>query len=161
MRCERLDLHISVNPISLLSIATGLPPSVCFEREFVKVLQSESPPEISQTSNDSPTAICPFGNTISCTSEDIGSALCFSDGFSSPSHSSNVSDLYATIIFNSSPHFHSTLVTVTSTLNDSSTAVSLKSNDASAALLSDANYVTIESNAITWIIILLIFKSYV
>lgn len=30
MRCERLDLHISVNPISLLSFPTGLTPSVCF-----------------------------------------------------------------------------------------------------------------------------------
>src|SRR5918999_5601657 len=107
-------------------------------RLFVKVLQSENQSEIStQTSNDSPTAICPLGNTISCPSEDIGSALCSSSGLSSPSHSSNVSDLYATVIFNSSPHFPSTPVTVTSTLNGSSTAVSLESIDANAVLLID------------------------
>ncbi len=99
--------------------------SGCFEGELVKVLQSENPLDTSQTSNDSPYAICSFGNTISCPSEDIGSAICSSDGLSSPSHSSYVSDLSATIIFNSSPQFPSTPVTVTSTLNDSSTAMSL------------------------------------
>jgi hypothetical protein len=37
--------------------------SGCFEGELVKVLQSENPPELSmQTSNDSPTPICPFEN---------------------------------------------------------------------------------------------------
>src|ERR687897_3280502 len=98
----------------------------CFEGELVKVWQSENPPDTSmQTSNDSPTAICPLGNSNSCPSEDIGSTLCFSNGLSSPSHSSNVSDLYATIIFNSSPQFPSTPVTVTSTLNDSCTGVLL------------------------------------
>ena len=91
--------------------------SVCFEGELVKVLQSENPLEIStQTSNDSPTAICPLGNSNSYPSEDIGSALCSSSGRSSPSHSFNVSNLFATIIFNSSPQFPSTPVTVTSTL---------------------------------------------
>jgi hypothetical protein len=97
------------------------------EGELVKVVQSENPPETStQTSYDSPVAICPFENTISCSSEDIGSALYGSSiGLSSPSHSSNVSDLYATIIFNSSLQFPSTPVTVTRTLNDSCTGVSL------------------------------------
>jgi hypothetical protein len=53
--------------------------SGCFEGELVKVLQSENPHETStQTSNDSPTAICPFVNSNSCHSEDIGSALCYS-----------------------------------------------------------------------------------
>ena len=119
--------------------------SGCFEGELVKVLQSENPPEIStQTSNDSPTAICPFGNTISCPSDDIGSAFCSSSGLSSPSHSSNVSDLYATIIFNTSPQFPSTPVTVISTLNDSSTEVSLESIDANAVLFTDANDITVE-----------------
>jgi hypothetical protein len=38
--------------------------SGCFEGEFVKVLQSENPCETStQTSKDSPTSICPFGNS--------------------------------------------------------------------------------------------------
>src|SRR5918994_6030506 len=97
-----------------------------FEGELVKVLQSENQSEIStQTSNDSPTAICPLGNSNSCPSEDIASALCSSSGLSSTSHSSNVSDLYATIIFNSSPQFPSPPVTVTSTLNESCTGVSL------------------------------------
>ena len=60
--------------------------SGCFAGEFVNVLQSENPLKRStQTSNDSPTAICPFGNTISYPSEDIGSALCSSSGLSSPS----------------------------------------------------------------------------
>ena len=91
--------------------------SGCFEGELVKVLQSENPPELSmQTSNDWPTAICPFGNT--CPSEDIGCALYCSSGLSSPSQSSNVSDLYATIIFTSSPQFPSTPVSVTS-MNES------------------------------------------
>src|SRR5829696_1478589 len=100
--------------------------SGCFEEEFVKVLQSENPLETStQTSNDSPTAICPLGNTISCPSEDIGSAICSSDGLSSPSHSSNVSDLSAIVISTSSPQFPSTPLTVTSTLNESCTGVSL------------------------------------
>jgi hypothetical protein len=72
----------------------------CFEGELVKVLESENTLETStQKSNHSPTAICPFGNTISCHSEDIGCALCSSSGLSSPSHSSNVSDLYDTVIF--------------------------------------------------------------
>jgi hypothetical protein len=69
--------------------------SGCFEGELVKVLQSENPPKIStQTSNDSPTAIYPFGNTISCPLENIGSAVCSSSGLSSPSHCSYVSDEY-------------------------------------------------------------------
>ncbi len=129
--------------------------SGCFEGELVKVLQSENPLETStQISNDSPTAICPFRNTISCPSENIGSALCSSSGLSSPSHISNVSDLYATIIFNSSPHFPSTPSTVTSTLNGSSTAVSLESIDANAVLPTDANNITTERNTIAWIIFL-------
>ena len=99
--------------------------SGCFEGKLVKVLQSENPPDTSmQTSNDSPTAICPLENSNSCPSEDIGSALCSSSGLSSPSHRSNVSDFYATIIL-SSPQFPSTPVTVTSTLNGSSIAVPL------------------------------------
>jgi hypothetical protein len=85
-------------------------PSGSFAGEFVKVLQSENPPEIStQTSKDSPTAICPLGNSNSYPSEDIESALCSSSGPSSPSHSSNVSDLSATVIFTSSPQFPSHL----------------------------------------------------
>ena len=88
--------------------------------------------------------ICPFGNTISCPSDDTGFALCSSSGLSSPSHSSNVSDLYATIIFSSSPQFPSTPATVTSTLNDSSTEVSLESIDANAVLFTDANDITAE-----------------
>ena len=80
--------------------------SGCFDGEFVKVLQSENPPETSiQTSNDSPIAICPSGNSNSCPSEDIGSALYSSDGLSFPSHSANVSDLNGTIIFNSFHNF--------------------------------------------------------
>ena len=46
--------------------------SGCFEGELINVLQSETS---TQTSNDSPTPICSFENTISCPSEDIGSAL--------------------------------------------------------------------------------------
>ena len=50
----------------------------CFEYEFVKVLRSDNLfGTLTQTSKDSPNAICPFGNTISCPSEDIGSALCY------------------------------------------------------------------------------------
>jgi hypothetical protein len=51
--------------------------------------------------------------------EDIGSALCSSSGLSSPSHGSNVSDFYATVIFTSCPQFLLTPATVTSTSNDS------------------------------------------
>jgi hypothetical protein len=68
--------------------------SWCREGEFANILQSEnSPVPLTQTSRDSPTTICPFENSNSCPSEDIGSALCSSNGISSPSHSSNISDL--------------------------------------------------------------------
>jgi hypothetical protein len=88
-----------------------------FEGESVNVLQSENPPETSQTSKDSPTAICPFGNSSWCPGDVIGPALCSSNGLSFPSHRSNVSDLKATIIFICAPEFPSTPATVTSSLN--------------------------------------------
>jgi hypothetical protein len=75
--------------------------SGCFEMEFIKSFSltlQHKPQRIS------PTAICPFGNSNSCHSETIGSPLCSSDGLSSPSHRSNVPDLYATVIF-TSPQF--------------------------------------------------------
>jgi hypothetical protein len=65
-------------------------------------------------------------------------SLC-SSGLSSPSHNSNVSDLYTTIIFNSSPQFLSTPAIVTSTPNGSASPLSAvlisESNNADVVLL--------------------------
>jgi hypothetical protein len=120
----------------------------CFEGELVKVLQSEKPPVIStQTSNDSPTAICPFGNTISCPSEDIGAALYSSSDLSSPSHSSKYQTcmllLFLIILCNS---FN--ILQLQEWLYSTIRFVSAY----------DCNNVTAERNSITKFIFLLIFK---
>ena len=114
--------------------------SGCFQGGFVKVLQSEFPPGAStQTSKDSPTAIRPFENSKWYSWDDIGSALWSSSVLSSPSHRSNISDLYASVIFTSSPQFPLKPAIVTRTLNDSSTAALLSSIDDDAVLIIDGN----------------------
>ena len=66
--------------------------------------------------------------------------------------------IFNIIIFNSSPQFPSTPVTVTSTLNDSCPsppAMPLSSNDANTLIIDrDANIDTVKRNAITRVIFL-------
>jgi hypothetical protein len=58
--------------------------SGCFEYEFVKVLRSDNLfGTLTQTSKDSPNAICPFGNPSKYPSDAIGSALYSPSGLSS------------------------------------------------------------------------------
>lgn len=112
-------MHVWATIYPMLKVTS----SGCFYCEFIKVLQSEYPPgPLTQTLKDSPKPICSFGNSNSYSWDDIGSALCSSRGFSSPSHSWYVSDLSATVIVTSSPQCRLTPATVTSTLNCYSSA---------------------------------------